>query len=153
MAALQHHTSQYSSVIRSGVGQKLHLHSLPAKKGRKAERGEQEGAGLWSASSLIAALSRSIPAHGLGFVLHGCDEGVWWTQVMVRGFKVLVERCHPSILELYNKASLLTAISWAIYPVVFIFSEGTGDWSPNFEVRPFFSQLGGASLPVPPSCV
>jgi bacteriorhodopsin len=55
-------------------------------------------------------------------------------QVMVRGFKVLVEKNHPSIAELYNKVSTLAAISWALYPVVFIFSEGTGDWSPNFEV-------------------
>ena len=53
---------------------------------------------------------------------------------MVRGFKVLVEKNHPSIAELYNKVSTLAAISWALYPVVFIFSEGTGDWSPNFEV-------------------
>ena len=55
-------------------------------------------------------------------------------QVMVRGFKVLVEKNHTSIAELYNKVSTLAAISWALYPVVFIFSEGTGDWSPNFEV-------------------
>lgn len=54
--------------------------------------------------------------------------------VMVRGFKVLVEKNHPSIAELYNKVSTLAAISWALYPVVFIFSEGTGDWSPNFEI-------------------
>ncbi len=54
---------------------------------------------------------------------------------MIRGFKVLVERNHPSIVELYSKVSMLAAISWGLYPVVFIFSEGTGDWSPNFEVR------------------
>mmetsp|Transcript_86399 Transcript_86399/g.230805 ORF Transcript_86399/g.230805 Transcript_86399/m.230805 type:complete len:241 (-) Transcript_86399:276-998(-) len=54
--------------------------------------------------------------------------------VMLRGFKAMVEQKHPAVLELYTKVSTLTAISWALYPAVFIFSEGTGDWSPNFEI-------------------
>nr|AHH02127.1 protein 106 [synthetic construct] len=49
-------------------------------------------------------------------------------------FKVLVERSHPAVGELYNKCSWLLVVTWACYPVVFIFSEGTADWSPNFEV-------------------
>jgi len=54
--------------------------------------------------------------------------------VMVRGYRSLVERAHPAVVEMYSKVSWLSAITWSLYPVVFIFSEGTGDWSPNFEI-------------------
>merc|ERR1712216_258826 len=54
--------------------------------------------------------------------------------VMVRGYRSLVERAHPAVVEMYSKVSWITAITWSLYPVVFIFSEGTGDWSPNFEI-------------------
>jgi len=54
--------------------------------------------------------------------------------VVVRGYRTLVERSHPAVVEMYSKVSWLTAITWCLYPLVFIFSEGTGDWSPNFEI-------------------
>jgi len=54
--------------------------------------------------------------------------------VMIRGYRALVERSHPAVVEMYTKVSLLSAITWSLYPLVFIFSEGTGDWSPNFEI-------------------
>jgi len=54
--------------------------------------------------------------------------------VMIRGFRKLIERSHPAIVEVYSKCSWLSAITWSLYPVVFIFSVGTGDWSPNFEI-------------------
>ena len=54
--------------------------------------------------------------------------------VMVRGYRTMVERLHPAVVEIYSKVSWITAITWSLYPVVFIFSEGTGDWSPNFEI-------------------
>jgi len=56
---------------------------------------------------------------------------VYAVLVMFRG---LVLRSHPAVGELYNKVSWLTMIVWACYPLVFIFSEGTSDWSQNFEV-------------------
>jgi bacteriorhodopsin len=54
--------------------------------------------------------------------------------VMIRGYRSLVERAHPAVVEMYSKVSWLSAITWSLYPLVFIFSEGTGDWSPNFEI-------------------
>lgn len=49
-------------------------------------------------------------------------------------FRSLVQRSHPAVSVLYNKMSWIVFVTWCCYPVVFIFSEGTGDWNPNFEV-------------------
>ncbi|EKX50388.1 hypothetical protein GUITHDRAFT_85284 [Guillardia theta CCMP2712] len=53
---------------------------------------------------------------------------------MLRGYRALVDRSNPSVVEMYSKVAWIAAITWGLYPLVFIFSEGTGDWSPNFEI-------------------
>eukprot|EP00960_Hanusia_phi_P032064 749658-Hanusia_phi.AAC.3 len=53
---------------------------------------------------------------------------------MLRGYRSLVDRSNPSVVEMYSKVAWIAAITWGLYPLVFIFSEGTGDWSPNFEI-------------------
>mmetsp|Transcript_43264 Transcript_43264/g.67771 ORF Transcript_43264/g.67771 Transcript_43264/m.67771 type:complete len:287 (-) Transcript_43264:329-1189(-) len=56
---------------------------------------------------------------------------------MIRGFKSLVERSHPAVVEMYSKVAWLTVITWSLYPLVFMLSAGSGDWSPNFETMVF----------------
>lgn len=34
--------------------------------------------------------------------------------VMVRGFRTLVERSHPAVVEMYSKVSWLSAITWCL---------------------------------------
>nr|AHH02151.1 protein 99 [synthetic construct] len=57
--------------------------------------------------------------------------------IIMSVFKGMVERSDASVAELYNKLSWLTVVTWACYPFVFLCSEGTGDWSPNFEIMIF----------------
>ena len=46
----------------------------------------------------------------------------------------------------------LSAVSWSFYPLVFIFAEGSGDWSPNFEIM-IYGILDMLSKSVRPYCL
>mmetsp|Transcript_12348 Transcript_12348/g.29570 ORF Transcript_12348/g.29570 Transcript_12348/m.29570 type:complete len:294 (+) Transcript_12348:119-1000(+) len=101
------------------------------------------GADMPTLITVMAADMMYIFASFMATVSSGYIKWLWFVlslfilvpliYVMVRGFKGMVEKGHPSVVELYNKVSILSAIVWALYPLVYILAAGTGDWSPNFE--------------------
>lgn len=102
------------------------------------------GADMVTIIAICAADMLMIFGGFMGSVSSGHIKWLWFSlsllifapivYVMIRGFRSLVDRSHPAVVEMYSKVAWLSAISWSLYPLVFIFSEGSGDWSPNFEI-------------------
>jgi len=91
---------------------------------------------MWVASTYMASISVAQEVKWCWFILSLCGLAAYVLS-LVRTFKVAAEARSEGVSQLYTKMVWLTVGCSVCYPLIWLFSEGFGNFSVSFEVTTY----------------